>query len=145
MIEDIKRQTLDSSAFYKSIVRVDFKPMEKVSSNSLYHKPTHRKGDVLYKRNLFTGFKKKVKKVFTEDVWANSSYGEFISWDNIYQHAERSGLLVIDGELYYRPHVIIETSFKGGDRTIKFDSNVEAAEFMRDLKEKCKMCENTLL
>lgn len=145
MMEDIKRETMESVTFYKSIVRVDFKPMEKVPSTSIYHRPSHRKGEVIYKRNLLTGFRKKVKKIFTEDVWMHSSYGEFVSWDNIQQHADRCDLLIIDGELYYKPIVVIESSVKDGGRTIKFDSNIEALEYMHNLKEKCKLCENTLL
>lgn len=138
MIEDVKRQTLNSSTFYKSIVRIDFRPMEKVTA--YFHQPKHRKGDVIYKRNFFTG-KKKVVKVYEEDTWLYHD-----SWEmGINEYAKRCDHLVVDGELYYRPWVTIETTNKDNNRTVKFDSNVEALDYIADIKEKCKLCENNLL
>ena len=142
MMEDIKKQTLESTAFYKSIIRVDFRPIEKATSR--YHRPRYKKGDVIYERGLLTGFRKKVKKVYTEDIWrveVGYSYEDV----GIHEYAKRNGLLVIDGELYLRPWIQIETTNKDNNRTIRFDTNSEAIEYMRDLKEKCNLCENNLL
>ena len=141
MIEDVKRQTLNSSTFYKSIIRIDFRPIEKVTSQ--YHKPRHKKGEVVYKRNFFTG-KKKVVRVYTEDVWIHNGYDRPIEM-NVNEYAKRCDLLVIEGELYRRPVVIIETTNKDNNRTITFENNIEALDYIADIKEKCKLCENNLL
>lgn len=141
--EDIKKCSLDSDTFYKSIVRVEFRPVEKVTST--YHKPKYKKGDVIYKRNLFTGFKKKIKKVFTEDTWMKTAYGEFIGWANIHEYADWNGMLVVDGNLCWKPWIQIETINKGNNRTIKFENNDDAIKYMREIKEKCKICGNNLL
>lgn len=141
--EEIKRCSLDSDTFYKSIVRVDFRPAEKVTSK--FHKPCHKKGDVIYERNFFTGFRKKVKKVFTEDTWMKTTHGEFLGWVNIHEYAEWCGLLVVNGELCWKPLIQIETTNKTNDRTVKFENNDDAIKYMREIKEKCKICGNNLL
>ena len=141
-MEDIRKQSLDSTTFYRSIVNVEFVPMSKATS--YYHRPRIKKGDVVYTRSFFTGFRKKVKKVYTEDLWRIEVGYEYRNVD-IYEYAKHNGLLVVDNELHYKPVVRIETTNKDNNRTVKFDSNDEAIKYMRDLKEKCKLCENSLL
>ena len=141
MIEDVKRQTLNSSTFYKSIIRIDFRPIEKVTSR--YHKPRHKKGEVVYKRNFFTG-KKKVIRVYVEDIWTYDTYGGPIEM-TINEYAKKCDLLVIEGELYRRPVVTIETTNKDNNRTITFENNIEALDYIAEIKENCKLCENNLL
>ena len=141
MLNNIQEQSLDSAAFFKSIMRFKLHPMEEVCSE-----PTHKKGDVIYKRNLFTGFRKKAKKVYTEDTWDRSRWGEpLIAPMNIHQYAAYFGYLVRDNRLYSKPYVFIETSNKNNNRTIKFNSNEEAFEYMRKVKEKCAKFGNKLL
>ena len=142
MMEDIKKQSLDSITFYKSIINVELVPMSKVTS--YFHRPRFKKGDVEYTRGILTGFRKKVKKVYTENLWrieTGYSYADV----GIHEYASRNGLLVIDNELYYKPVVRIETTNKDNNRTIKFDCNDDAVKYMREIKEKCKLCENSLL
>lgn len=137
-----KSYSLDSNTFFKSIVKIDFVPMAEITSS--YHKPRYKKGDVLYKRRLFR--KKKVKKVFDEDMWVYSDcWGERSELMNIYEYAKKCDFIALDGKLYFRPAVRIETTHKDNNRYIKFDTNQEANDYIASLKEKCKLCENSLL
>ena len=62
--ETNKEFSLDSEGFYRSILRITYTPIKKVTWTNIHRK----KGDVIYKRNLFTLFRKKVKEVVQEDV-----------------------------------------------------------------------------
>ena len=142
MMKDIKKQSLDSTTFYKSIINVELVPMSKATS--YFHRPSIKKGDIEYTRSLLTGFRKKIKKVYTEDLWRIVVGYSHVDV-GIHEYASRNGLLVVDNELYYKPVVKIETTNKDNNRTIKFDCNDDAVKYMREIKEKCKLCGNSLL
>lgn len=97
----------------------------------------------MYKRNFFTG-KKKVIRVYVEDIWTYDTYGGTIEL-TINEYAKKCDLLVIEGELYRRPVVTIETTNKDNNRTITFENNIEALDYIAEIKENCKLCENNLL
>lgn len=132
--------SVESETFYKSVTRVTFHPMNEVT----WIHPHHRKGDVIYKRNLFTLFRKKVKKVITEDMYR--TYGMESHYDcPASEYAERNGYLLIDGKLYHKPCVIVETTTSKDNRTLKFNTNAEALSYVDSLKKNCCKCENNLL
>jgi len=129
-----------SDTFYKSIMRVSFFPMK--PANIV---PSHKKGEVIYRRNLLTLFRRKVKRVVAEDEIRECG------WETVYHTPvsdyvkSHSYLMLVDGVIHCRPKVVIESSIKDGGRTVYFNTNEEALDYIKTLKEKCKLCENNLL
>ena len=121
-------------------MRVSFTPMKQANIPI-----SHKKGEVIYKRNPFTLFRKKVKRVVAEDEivefgWENRYYTPVTEYVK-----SRRYLMLVDGVIHYRPTVLIESSIKDGNRTKYFDSDEQALDYIKTLKEKCKLCENNLL
>ena len=141
MNTDMKAYSLESDTFYKSITRVSFTPIKEITCFKILHK----KGDVEYGCNLFTGFKKKVKKVYTDNI-IKVEYGCGESYKTSMQkYAERFKYLIKDDKLFSKAKVEIETNIKGGDRTLSFDSNEDAINHMNLVKQNCKTFGNTLI
>ena len=138
--EGNKPFSLESEEFYKSIIRVTYSPPEKVT----WVKTHRKKGDVLYKRNLFTLFKKKVKGVVQEDIIRETRWDDYCYY-TISEYAKKNNYLIIDGVLYTKPRVFIETNVKDGNRSERFETEAEAMNYITSLKEKCKKCGNNLL
>jgi hypothetical protein len=138
--EGNKPFSLESEEFYKSIIRVIYSPSEKVT----WVIPYRRKGDVIYRRNLFTLFKKKVKEVVQEDIIRETGWGDYY-YSTISEYAKKNNHLIIDGVLYTKPRVLIETNVKDGNRIVKFETEAEAMNYITSLKENCKKCGNNLL
>ena len=132
--------SMDSEAFYRSIVRITYSPLKEVTWAKVYHK----KGDVIYKRNLFTLFRKKVKEVVQEDIIRDTGWGDYYYYP-ISQYADRYDYLIIDGKMFVKPHVQIETNVKDTNRKVKFDTEAEALSYISAIKENCKKCGNNLL
>ena len=140
MNTDMKAYSLESDTFYKSITRVSFTPMREIT----WYRTIHKKGDVIYKCNLFTGFKKKVKKVCTDDIIEINHWGEKYE-TSMQNFAENHGYVVKEGKLFQKANVHIETNIKDGNRTISFDSNEDAVNHMNLVKQNCKTFGNTLI
>ena len=138
--ETNKQFSLDSENFYKSIIRVTYTPIKKVTWIKVYRK----KGDVIYKRNLFTLFRKRVKEVVQEDIIRDSGLGEYYYY-KISDYAKRYNYLIIDGEIHSKARVDIETNVKDGNRVLTFDTEADAMSYVASLKENCKKCGNNLL
>lgn len=143
MKNDIKKYSLESDTFYKSITRVTFTPIEEFTSYDILHK----RGDVEYKCNLFTLFEKKVKKVYTDNIiktrtWGYGCYDE-ISMEGFVR--KNKTLFIKDDKIYHKAEVLIETNIKDGDRLIRFENNDEAINYMNLLKQNCKKFDNTLI
>jgi hypothetical protein len=137
---DEKPFSVESETFYRSITRITFNPIREVT----WLNPYRKKGEVIYRRNLFTLFRKKVKKVITEDMYR--SYGYDSHYDcSASEYAARNGYLIIDGKMHQRANVVIETSTSKDGRVLKFDTNAEALSYIATLKENCRKCENNLL
>ena len=132
--------SLESETFYKSITRITYNPLKEVT----WIKIRHKKGDVIYRRNLFTLFRKRVKKVIQEDIIIETGWGDCYYYP-VSSYAENHGYLIIDGKMYVRPNVHIETNVKDGDRTVKFDTEAEALNYISSVKENCRKCGNNLL
>lgn len=131
---------MDSEAFYRSIVRITYHPLEEVTWAKVYHK----KGDVIYKRNLFTLFRKKVKEVVQEDIIREAGWGDYY-YSPISEYANKYDYLIIDGKMFVKPYVQIDTNVKDASRKVKFDTETEALSYISTLKENCRKCENNLL
>lgn len=138
--EGNKPFSLESEEFYKSIIRVIYSPSEKVT----WVTPYRRKGDVIYRRNLFTLFKKKVKEVVQEDIIRETGWGDYY-YSTISEYAKKNNNLIIDGVLYTKPRVFIETNVKDGNRNERFETEADAMNYIMSLKENCKKCGNNLL
>jgi len=132
--------SMESEAFYKSITRITYNPLKEVTWIKIHHK----KGDVIYRRNLFTLFRKKVKEVVQEDIIRDTGWGDYYYYP-ISSYAKNHDYLIIDGKMYVRPNVQIETNVKDTNRTVKFDTEAEALSYISALKENCRKCENNLL
>jgi hypothetical protein len=85
-----------------------------------------------------------VKEVIQEDMIRETGWGEYYYYP-ISSYAKNHDYLIIDGKMYVRPNVHIETNVKDGDRTVKFDTEAEALSYISALKENCRKCENNLL
>lgn len=131
---------MDSEAFYRSIVRITYYPLKEVTWIKAYRK----KGDIIYKRNLFTLFRKKAKGIVEEDIIRDIGWGEYYYYP-ISQYANMHGYLIIDGKMFIKPYVRIETNVKDTNRDVKFDTEAEALSYVSSLKENCKKCGNNLL
>lgn len=132
--------SMDSEAFYRSIVRITYSPLKEVTWAKVHHK----KGDVIYKRNLFTLFRKKVKEVVQEDIIREVGWGDYYYYP-ISKYAKNNDYLIIDGKMFVKPCVHIETNVKDTSRMVKFDTEAEALSYISTLKENCRKCENNLL
>ena len=132
--------SMDSEAFYRSIVRITYSPLKEVTWAKVHHK----KGDVIYKRNLFTLFRKKVKEVVQEDIIRDTGWRDYYHYP-ISQYADRYDYLIIDGKMFVKPYVQIETNVKDTNRKVKFDTEAEALSYISAIKENCKKCGNNLL
>lgn len=132
--------SMDSEAFYRSITRISYTPLREVTWIKIHR----RKGDVIYKRNLFTLFRKKVKEVVQEDIIREVGWGDYCYYP-ISKYAQSHNYLLIDGKMYSKPQVFIETNVKDTNRTVKFDTEAEALSYISTLKENCRKCENNLL
>jgi hypothetical protein len=135
-----KSFSVESETFYKSVTRLTFNPIREVT----WAHPYRKKGDVIYRRNLFTLFRKRVKKVITEDIYREYGWHEHYDY-TASEYAERNGYLIIDGKMHQRASVVIETSTSKDNRILQFDTNTEALSYIASLKENCKKCENNLL
>ena len=131
--------SLESETFYKSITRISYTPMKEVTGVKLYRK----KGDVIYKRNLFTLFRKRIKEIIQEDI-IRDRWGDYYYY-SISEYARRYNYLIVDGKLYERPCVYVETNTKDTTRSVKFDSETEALDYISSIKENCRKCKNNLL
>ena len=140
MNTDMKAYSLESDTFYKSITRVRFTQIKEIT----WYKVIHKKGDIKYKCNLFTGFKKKVAKTYDDDIIKVNFYGDVYETP-IKQFAENHGYLLKDGKMFNRATVNIQTNIKDGNRTLSFDSNEEAVNYMNLIKQNCKTFNNTLI
>lgn len=138
--ETNKQFSLDSEGFYRSILRITYTPIKKVTWIKVYRK----KGDVVYKRNLFTLFRKKVKEVVQEDIIRDTGWGDYYYY-KISDYAKRNNYLIIDGELHTKARVDVETNVKDGNRIIQFETEADALAYVASLKENCKKCGNNLL
>lgn len=132
--------SMDSETFYRSITRISYTPLREVTWIKIYR----RKGDVIYKRNLFTLFMRKVKEVVKEDIIRETGWGDYYYYP-ISEYAQSHNYLLIDGKMYAKPQVFIETNVKDTNRTVKFDTEAEALSYISTLKENCRKCENNLL
>jgi len=142
MDKNVKAYSLESEAFYKSIVRINFTPIAEVT----WVKTKHKKGDIQYKCNLFTGFKKKVKKVYTDDiidVYNNS--GGYCYETTLNEYADRRGYLIRDNKLFVPAKVDVETNIKDVSRHKYFESNEDAINYINLVKQNCKTVGNTLI
>lgn len=140
MITDMKAYSLESDTFYKSITRVSFTPIKEIT----WYRTIHKKGDIKYKCNLFTGFKKKAVEVYDDDIIEINHWGDIYTI-SIQQYAENHNYLAKEGKLFSKAKVCIETNIKNGDRTLSFDSNEDAINHVNLIKQNCKIFGNTLI
>jgi hypothetical protein len=136
-------QNFKSKKYYSSITGLDFHPREHVS----VQEPKFKKGEVVSKRKFFF-LKPKIKYAETdlyEKVWHDWDGSTYKSLLNPKAYARNFGAHYDEktGEFYRTARVVIK--FEKNDETKYFMSNDEAFNFMRDLKEKCKLCGNELL
>ena len=136
-------QNFKSKKYYSSITGLDFHPREHVS----VQEPKFKKGEVVSKRKFFF-LKPKIKYAETdlyENVWHDWDGSTWKSLLSPRAYARNCGAYYDEktGEFYRMARVVI--NFEKNDETKYFMSNDEAFNFMRDLKEKCKLCGNELL
>ena len=136
-------QNFKSKKYYSSITGLDFHSREHVS----VQEPKFKKGEVVSKRKFFF-LKPKIKYAETdlyEKVWHDWDGSTYKSLLNPKAYARNFGAHYDEktGEFYRMARVVI--NFEKNDETKYFMSNDEAFNFMRDLKEKCKLCGNELL
>jgi hypothetical protein len=136
-------QNFKSKKYYSSITGLDFHPREHVS----VQEPKFKKGEVVSKRKFFF-LKPKIKYAETdlyENVWHDWDGSTYKSLLNPKAYARNFGAHYDEktGEFYRTARVVIK--FEKNDETKYFMSNDEAFNFMRYLKEKCKLCGNELL
>jgi hypothetical protein len=136
-------QNFKSKKYYSSITGLDFHPREHVS----VQEPKFKKGEAVSKRKFFF-LKPKIKYAETdlyEKVWHDWDGSTYKSLLNPKAYARNFGAHYDEktGEFYRTARVVIK--FEKNDETKYFMSNDEAFNFMRDLKEKCKLCGNELL
>ena len=132
-----------SKKYYTSIIGLDFRPVEHVS----VPEPKFRKGDVVSKRKFL--FKKpKIKYAETdlyEDIWHDWDGGKHKSLLDPITYARRIGAHYDKetGEFYRLARVVIK--FEKNEETKSFIFDDDALDFIKELKEKCKLCGNELL
>ena len=136
MIEkELKPMILKSREYYRSITTIDFEPVEiKDFSDKLVYK----KGDTMIKRRLF--HKHKILEV-TEDLY---KIGNDIVNANELLQSYWTIRYNKDKNIFYCPAEVTIFS-KENKNCHKFDTNEEAEDFIRDLREKCKRCGNELI
>ena len=136
-------QNFKSKRYYSSITGLDFHPRENINMPA----PKYKKGDIVSKRK-FPFIKPKIKYAETdlyEKEWHDWEGGSHKSLLSPRAYARNYGAQYDEktGEFYRTACVVIK--FEKNGETKFFTSNDEAFNFMRDLKEKCRLCGNELL
>jgi hypothetical protein len=127
---------LKSREYYRKVSSINFTPL-KVRDFS--DKLVHRKGDIMTKKRLFR--KPKVITI-SEDLY--NFCGELVNAKN-YAKCFCAIRFCEERNIFYYPAEVEINLIGGGKNTLKFDTNDEARECIRDLKEKCSKCGNELL
>jgi len=136
-------QNFKSKKYYSSITGLVFHPRENINVPA----PKYKKGDVVSKRKILF-FKPKIRYAETdlyEKAWCDWDGSTYKSLVSPKEYARSCGAHYDQKtrEIYIMASVVIK--FEKNDETKFFTSNDEALNFMRDLKEKCKLCGNELL
>ena len=130
-----KPTVLKSREYYRGIKSIEFEPL-KIKDFS--DKLVYRKGDIITKKRLF----KKPKYItVTEDLYkCNGNLVNAKELLNTYWYVKYNE----EKDFFYYPaEVTIHFDDRGACH--KFDTNEEAEEFVKYLKEKCAKCGNELL
>ena len=136
-------QNFKSKKYYSSITGLDFHPRENLNMPA----PKYKKGDAVSKRKFFF-FKPKIRYAETDlyvyviHDWDGGACKSLLS-PRAYARHYGAQYDEKTGEFYRMARVVIK--FEKNDEEKYFTSNDEAFNFMRDLKEKCKLCGNELL
>lgn len=138
-----KEYSLTSSYKYRKIISVTFSPIKQISNNSYTLIKRHSKGDKIATKFLWL---KLSERTCEEDEYYVSIYGYNFKGklSDVQKWLESFKMFIKDEKLFYKARVFVDNSDYRDSYDITFETNLEADEYVKDLKEKCKNCGNIL-
>lgn len=135
-----KPQFLKSAEYYSQVIGVTFFPSYQVQATKEVSK-----GDPIYQHCGFLGLKKKKVGEEKESIFSVSDAVTNVYYATKSEIERRNKSLFVDDDKVFKKAKVVINRKNNFDETYWFGTNLEANNFLEEVKNKCEQCGNKLL